>query len=242
MQIGAYKFSPSWFPSLITLLVLALLLRLGLWQWNKGELKDAMVSNHAALTSRPAVAVETIGAAPEDVRHQKVTANGAYLNDQQFLLDNRTHNHSAGYHVISPFKLQSNQRVVLVNRGWVPVGTSRDTLPDVNVADFQRQISGRLNVIHPDAFILGEAGYTGAGFPKVVQRLEPEVITKILGAQVSPYLIRLDPGDADGFIREWPAHWGISAERHRGYSVQWFSLAVALCVIYVVVNLKRVRL
>ena len=241
MQIGAYKFSPSWFPSLVTLLVLALLLHLGTWQWNKGELKDAMVANHAELTSRSPVAIETISDTPEEARHQNVTANGFYLGGQQFLLDNRTHNHRAGYHVISPFKLQSNQQVILVNRGWVPVGASRDSLPDVNVADIQRLIVGRLNVIHSNAFILGEAGYTVAGFPKVVQRREPQSISKILSAQVLPYILRLDRADQDGFIREWPAHWGISAERHRGYSVQWFSLAAALCVIYIVVNLKRAR-
>ena len=48
----------------------------------------------------------------------------------------------------------------------------------------------------------------------------------------------LDPAHPDCFVCEWHAVPGVSAERHRGYAVQWFSLAVALVVIVMVVSVR----
>ena len=42
-----------------------------------------------------------------------------------------------------------------------------------------------------------------------------------------------------GFERVWRPVRGIGPQRHRGYAFQWFSLALALLVIYVVVNTRR---
>ena len=44
MRIGAYIFAPNWLPSIVTVLLLALLLRLGFWQWNKGDIKEVQVT------------------------------------------------------------------------------------------------------------------------------------------------------------------------------------------------------
>jgi surfeit locus 1 family protein len=52
-------------------------------------------------------------------------------------------------------------------------------------------------------------------------------------------LILLDPGEPDGFVRTW-APPGFPPIRHLGYAVQWFGLALALLVIYVVTNLKPI--
>ena len=51
-------------------------------------------------------------------------------------------------------------------------------------------------------------------------------------------LILLDPGEADGFVRHWSPP-GFPPLRHIGYAVQWFGLAAALFVIYIVTNSRR---
>ena len=40
---------------------------------------------------------------------------------KKFLLDNRVHQERAGYHVLTPFRADGAEAVVLVNRGWVPL-------------------------------------------------------------------------------------------------------------------------
>jgi surfeit locus 1 family protein len=51
-------------------------------------------------------------------------------------------------------------------------------------------------------------------------------------------LVLLDAGDPDGYWRQWQAP-GFPPMRHVAYAVQWFGLALALAVIYVVTNLRR---
>jgi len=56
-----------------------------------------------------------------------------------------------------------------------------------------------------------------------------------------PRIVLLDPSEPDGYEREWSARYNFSEfgpERHTAYAVQWFGMALALLVIYVVVNLK----
>jgi surfeit locus 1 family protein len=52
-------------------------------------------------------------------------------------------------------------------------------------------------------------------------------------------VILLDPGQPDGYLRNWSPP-GLPPLRHLGYAVQWFALAVALVVIYVVTNTRKV--
>jgi hypothetical protein len=51
-------------------------------------------------------------------------------------------------------------------------------------------------------------------------------------------LVLLDPSEPDGYARHWSAP-GFPPMRHIAYAVQWFSLAFALAVIYLVTNLHR---
>jgi surfeit locus 1 family protein len=51
-------------------------------------------------------------------------------------------------------------------------------------------------------------------------------------------LILLDPGEPDGYVRHWSPP-GFPPMRHIGYAVQWFALAAALFVIFIVTNVRR---
>jgi cytochrome oxidase assembly protein ShyY1 len=73
-----------------------------------------------------------------------------------------------------------------------------------------------------------------------VQYLEYPPLAAELGYSLAPAVILLDAAAPDGYRREWqPTFGGYGPERHRGYALQWFSLALALLVIYVVVNTHR---
>jgi surfeit locus 1 family protein len=51
-------------------------------------------------------------------------------------------------------------------------------------------------------------------------------------------LLLLDPEAPGGYVREW-TDFGFPPQRHYGYAVQWFALAIAALVVFVVVNRKR---
>jgi cytochrome oxidase assembly protein ShyY1 len=58
-----------------------------------------------------------------------VELQGAYLADDQLLVRNRPYNGASGFEVLVPFQLEDG-RVFVVDRGWVPVGSSV-AAPDV---------------------------------------------------------------------------------------------------------------
>ncbi|MCD6062003.1 MAG: hypothetical protein K0S16_2314, partial [Moraxellaceae bacterium] len=47
----------------------------------------------------------------------------------------------------------------------------------------------------------------------------------------------------DGFVRDWSpsARLGIPPEKHYAYAFQWFSLAAAVLVVLIAVNLRKER-
>ena len=51
-------------------------------------------------------------------------------------------------------------------------------------------------------------------------------------------LVLLDAGEPDGYVRNWTAP-GFPPMRHIAYAVQWFGLALALIIIYIVTNVRR---
>jgi cytochrome oxidase assembly protein ShyY1 len=49
----------------------------------------------------------------------------------------------------------------------------------------------------------------------------------------------VDAGNAgDGLVRDWPAP-SLGIERHRGYAVQWYALALMAVIFFVVTGLRR---
>src|SRR6202034_3263269 len=65
-------------------------------------------------------------------RYAQVRLQGSYDGAHQFLLDNMSHNGQPGYEVLTPLRLNDG-RIVVVNRGFVPLTASRRQLPDVRI-------------------------------------------------------------------------------------------------------------
>jgi surfeit locus 1 family protein len=74
------------------------------------------------------------------------------------------------------------------------------------------------------------------GWPKVVQRMEVERMAASVDAAAVE--IRLEP-DQPGVLTPPLMQMNMPAARHTAYAVQWFGLAVALLVGYVVFGLRR---
>ena len=240
LRIGHFEFAPAWFPTLVTALLLVLLLRLGFWQLDRSASKTALTTQWKQYGHMPPERLDTVPHSYVDPqRYMPVTAVGAFDPEHQFLLDNRTLNGVAGYHVITPFRLSGTPETVLVNRGWIAVGPDRTKLPDIRIHSQVYTLQGRVAPIISDSLLLGDSGYGQNNWPKVVQLLQPSRIAEILKRPVRSQLVQSTDDAKDGLIRDWPVHYGITSQRHLGYAVQWFTLALALVTIYVVVNTRR---
>ena len=64
------------------------------------------------------------------------------------------------------------------------------------------------------------------------------VIAAWSGLELQPVVIQQKNDAGDGLVRDWHRR-DIGADRHRGYALQWFSLALLTVVLYVVLNFER---
>lgn len=204
---------------------------LGNWQLGRAAEKRALTADFAR--AGPALELGTLPAGAP--RYQRVTARGHYDSGRQFLLDNRSHAGQAGMEVLTPLVLADGS-AVLVNRGWLPHGPSRETLPGVGVADAPRAVSGRLDEL-PQPSIRLDAP-PAAGWPRLVQYPRMDELSAMLGRKLQPRMLLLDPAEPDGYVREWSVP-GTTSERHLGYAVQWFAFAALAIAIWIAVSLRR---
>ncbi len=239
MSESRLRFRPSVAPTVAVAVLLPVLAALGFWQLGRAEQKMRLQAEYDTRLNEPPVA---LGGGPVEaaaVQHRRVAARGHYDAERLILLDNRVYRGRVGYQVLTPLRLEGGETRVLVNRGWIPLGASREALPPVETPRGLQQLTGLIAV--PSAsFFTFESRAPGGSWETVWQNLDLVRYQASVSFPVLPVVILLDPSAAGGFAREWVRpDAGIAT--HRGYAIQWFALAAVLAVFYVAANLKRER-
>ena len=226
------RFAPTLASTLVALVLAALFVRLGAWQWQRGE-------ERAAAATRFAHGADTVlelgtrdpGATP---LYQRIGVEGELDATHQFLLDNRTFEGRAGYEVLTPL-VRAAAPALLVDRGWVPFTGSRARLPDVAVtADGPVRLTGRVAGLPSPGLASGRAAPASTcPWPKVTSYPDMAQLATALGRPLSSRILLLDPAAPFGYVRAWQPP-GLSPLRHFSYAVQWWSFALLTLVLWVV--------
>jgi surfeit locus 1 family protein len=238
IKFGSRIFAPHPLATLLALALLALLISLGRWQLRRAHEKQAL---YDAFASGADVTRLIDSATPALPRYQHVQVSGHYDASRQVLIDNMVESQRAGYFVITPFELKDGGWM-LVNRGWVPLGQSRADRPAIPADAAQRTIRGRADKLPSPGIQLGTRPALSPPYPLVASFPTHAELTALLQEPRwadAAELILLDADQPDGYVRHWSAP-GFPPMRHIGYAVQWFGLAAALFVIYLVTNSRRV--
>jgi surfeit locus 1 family protein len=225
------RFAPALHWTLLAALGVALFVSLGRWQLHRAEEKRALFAGFAAGSAAAVMLPENFR--PIE-RYRRVTASGRYDSSRQFLLDNMTRDGVPGFHVLTPL-VQYDSRVVLVDRGFLPLTGSRSDLPDLRVDEGPRTVTGRADNLPQAAVTLAAAPATG--WPRMVSFPRMPEVAEALSAQVYPQVVLLDADQPDGYLRDWRPP-GMAPDRHVGYAVQWFGLAATVLVTWVVLSFK----
>lgn len=231
--VAGRRFRPRPLPALITLALLPLLLWLAWWQLDRAEQKRDLQNRYQQQLAAPSVPLDQVSPALPVNRYRQIDVTGHYDTDHQLLLDNQIVDGEVGYHVYTPLLWGEPRRAILVNRGWVAVGESRDRLPDLSLAEASVSVRGRLAQPANPGLRLGES-LAMPGWPKVVPYIDYQVLAEVLGHPLEPAIILLDPDVPDGYHRDWQPRFGIGPERHTGYAVQWFALALTLAILFLI--------
>jgi surfeit locus 1 family protein len=170
-----------------------------------------------------------------------VQVRGHYDVAHQFLIDNQMQDGKPGYYVLTPFLIDSTNRAVLVNRGWLPLGAERSHLPDVEINTDVSEINGRINQFPAVGIKLKGAEIPTNGWPAVVQVVDSEVLAEKLAYGLYDFQIELDADANAGYKRQWKISTIISPEKHLAYAVQWFGLALALTGLFIWISSRKLK-
>ncbi len=231
------RFDFKWLPATATLLGLMLFVYLGLWQSGKGDRLEAELAQHAARHQLGPVRVGVGLVDAEQLRDAPITVTGQFDAQQQFFLDNRQENGLPGVHVITPLKIDGSDIRILVNRGWVGWANGRGVLPSVAVPTGQVTVTGLAFVPSTKKFFLMPDHPEASA--QLWSRLDLARFATHSQHAVQPVVLLQNSGDAnDTLIRRWdPPENRVGM--HRGYAFQWFGMALALIIFYLVASLKK---
>lgn len=226
-----FTIDPNWKVILLCLVTLPILISLGFWQLDRALQKE----------ERQAQLERVQSGSPEPLRpqnaaqlpdYQRVLIRGRYIEERNWLLDNRHRGGHVGYEVVSAFAIKGGG-TVLVNRGWVPAGRDRSERPDPEVPPGELTLFAQL--MSPSDHPLLDGQSQDAGWPKVILALEPEVMSEQVGRPALARYARLDDGSPGALNTHWP-ELEVNSTTHRGYAFQWFAMSVALVLWCVFAN------
>ena len=239
MSLSKYRFRPRLLPTLATLVLLPVLLRLGFWQLDRAQQKHTLQADYDARIAAPPVSLGGQMWSAADARFRRIELKGYYETAYQILLDNRVHKGAVGYYVITPLRLPGSGVRVLVNRGWVPIGRDRQHLPTLETPADEQTVAGVAMLPSEHFFTLADPGPVTGDWPTVWENLDMPRYRQAVPFPVQPVVLLLDANSpAAGFVREW-ARLDTGIATNQSYAFQWFSLAVALLGIYLLVNTRR---
>ena len=243
MRIANRPFKPTLAGTLAVLALLPILMSLGFWQLRRADEKRTIIDQFAGGASTTQLL--TVANATELPYLQHVMVQGRFDSTRQVLLDNMPSSRDVsgfgkpGFRVLTPLAIEGGQ-LVLVDRGWVPLGRTRADLPDVAVSDALRTVHGRLAEL-PRAGIRMQGEPAPQTWPRVLNFPTLPELQALYDKTLGPRIVLLDDTEADGFKRDWSSRYSIGEfgpDKHIGYAVQWFGLSLALLVIYFAIALR----
>lgn len=239
ITIHGVVFKPGVLPTLITIGLLYLLISLGFWQLDRSEYKENLES---VIDARQKLSPINIQAAPDSIDERlylPVIIKGKYDVEHQIYLDNRVVNHVAGFDIYTPVILEDGG-AILVNRGWLKQGRTRQDLPVFDTVSGVRSFTGVLAFPPSPGLVLSQEVNDLTTWPVIMQFIDVKRIESALAYPLDSMILILNDKDPTSF-HQVPIKFNTNSAKHTAYAIQWFALAITLIIIYIVVNTKRIK-
>jgi surfeit locus 1 family protein len=236
---GAPRFRPLFWPTVFTVPVVLLCLGLGLWQIERLFWKRELISQRqAAVAAAPIVAPRSLEKA-RNLEFHPIIDEGVFLHAKEIFLGATSEAGRNGYQVLTPLQ-ESGGRIVFVNRGFIPA----ELKDPAKRSD--GQIAGAVRV--QGLLRLPPAEKPAWFLPDNRADLNYWFWVDLPAMAAADGLDRVAPFYIDADATPNPGGWPKGAvtrlalrNDHLQYAITWFSLAVALIVIYFLYHRRHVR-
>lgn len=222
-------------PSILITATFAFLVSLGFWQLERADDKRSI---EASIKQANTGSVELIKKEEglQSKEYYEVRLQGKYLSDKQFIYDNQIVDQVSGYYVLTPYALEGQSKSILINRGFIPWNGRRDKLADIVIGQETREI--KVQISKPIKRMELKPSEVGIQFPVLIQSIDLQDMADRAKVDFSSVIGLLDASASNGFIRKWEPYTG-SIEKHIGYAVQWFLMALVLAIIGIRIAIKQ---
>jgi len=222
-------------PSILIVATIVFLTSLGFWQLDRANEKRAI---EASIQKANTGIVELITDENRllEKEYYQVRLKGQYQSNKQFIYDNQIVDQVSGYYVLTPFKLENQPSAIIINRGFIPWNGDREKLADVSIKKTKSEI--KVQISKPIKRIELKSSEIGNNFPVLIQAVDLVKMSELAGIDFSSMVGLLDASMDDGFVRKWEPYTG-SIEKHIGYAVQWFLMAIVLGIIGIRIAIKQ---
>jgi surfeit locus 1 family protein len=239
MSAGIFRFRPYPGLTIATVIAVAILVGLGVWQLQRLQWKLALIATiNGHMTAVPLPLDTVLKLPPDQAQYHRVALDGVFLNRAESYVYTTALDGTPVYHVLTPFRTVEGQ-IVMVDRGAVPL---EKISPDTRPAG---QIGGETLIIGiwrmPDS--------PGFFTPK------PDLAKHIwyardLAAMAAAWRVKLS---TDGVIEAdaAPNTGGLPLggqtvvdlpNNHLSYAMTWFGLAAGLTGVYLAYHISKGRL
>lgn len=226
-----FGFRPRLVPTLFTVPSLVLLVGLGIWQVQRLHWKEGLIAQRdAAVVAAPVAPPRTLAEA-KALEFHHIVAEGNFENDKELFLAASSDEGESGYQVVTPFVL-TDGRTMFVNRGFIPLALKDRAKRQAGESSGPQRVVGLMRVpsaAKPSFFLPNNRPDLNLWF-----WVDLPAMAKQDGiADRVPFYVDADKTPNPG---GWPKG-GVTRldlpNDHLQYAITWFSLAVALAVIYV---------
>lgn len=207
---------------ILTGAMIALMVMMGVWQLSRADEKRQLQREWDSRSRIELGLGEALSlGAPFGYR---LRVSGVYLAGGDLLLDNQIERGRAGYRLIRP--LQTTFGLLAVDLGWLSAGADRSVLPHVSPPE-EDSIELTGFIVRPYLPPLSLPGHRRDPLASRIPSLQPELLSGHWGQPVLPFVLKAVK-DSEPEPGWQPVVMG--PERHTGYAVQWFAMALAVLI------------
>lgn len=229
-------FRPTFWPTLFTVPALIALVALGTWQIQRLHWKQDLIAKLQSRSTGAAVAPPGPASDLEGFEFQRVFLRGTFRHDGELYILGRARSGSPGLHVLTPLVPAGGGPAILVDRGWVPFERRAPS------SRAEGQVAGPV-MLEGIVRLQKEPGlFTPENEPanNTWFFVDTDAMSKAAGIPLrAGYYVVADDADLPGGFPKG-GQWRLDIRNdHLEYALTWYSLAVALLVIYILYHRRR---